>query len=108
MPGFGTSVPTTYLRARVTTHDGVELTFGNSVAPLAPLGLVAIAAFSYLNHSAVPWLFTPILLLFFLRDVWTFCYAGPRVRHELHLFGVNVWRSEWRLDKADSASADLM
>jgi hypothetical protein len=101
-------VPATYLRARDTTPEGIELTFANVADPVAAFGFVVIGAFCFIERSAIPLLFTPIVLLFFLRDVWTFCYRGPRVRHNLQLFGVKLWRSEWHLEKIDTASADLI
>lgn len=100
--------PSTYLRAREATSEGIVLTFANVAGPVAPFGFLVITAFCFLDHSAVPLLFTPIALLFCVRGVWTFSYRGPRVRHDFQLFGVNLWHTEWHLDKIDGVSANLI
>jgi len=101
-------VPSTYLRARRPTPEGIELIFANAAVPVVPFAFLIIAAFCFLDHSVLPLLFTPIVLLFCLMDSWTFCHGGPNVRHELRLFGVSIWRSEWPLEKGDCACADLI
>ena len=101
-------VPALYFSAKTTTLEGVELSFGQVMAPLVPWIFLLFVALCFVDHTALPLLLALALPLFLLKNVWTFCYRGPRVRHEVQLFGVSVWRSEWTLNESDSASKDLI
>jgi hypothetical protein len=100
--------PTTALDSRVSTPQGIDISFRNVFAPIAALLVIPVVIYCLLAHALAPALLLLFVPAFFVKNTWTFCYSGPRVMHTLRLFGWTIWNSAYRLTPTDSASADLI